>query len=148
MEHLPVSTPDTIGNSRPINRVRDSAKPATHGPTLTAVTLTADVVGRHCRSTFWLLSADGPTLLKNYDDDDDDDIDGRQSCGLQHLNNYSTITSRKWRHFRFCTNVVIIVIKQLFPTIHKKCTMTAAVLKKTYKLQREYKSNILKYTKM
>jgi len=33
-------------------------------------------VGRHCRSTFLLLRAD---------------IDGRQSCGLQHLNNYSVL---------------------------------------------------------
>ena len=51
----------------------NSVKPATHGPTLTA-----DTNDRHCRPTLstYILIARA-------------EIDGRQSCGLQHLNNYS-----------------------------------------------------------
>jgi len=74
-------------------------KPATHGPTSTAnyrptsPTLSAD---RHCRSTFWL-----PTLTAD------------KVAGYSIWIIILCITSRKWRHFRFCScTVVIIVIKQ------------------------------------
>ena len=71
------------------------------------LTLTTDTVGRQCQST--ILTAD---------------IDGSQSCGLQHL---KYITSVKWRHIRFCTNVVIIWVT-VRKTVHPVLSVSSACM--------------------
>jgi len=87
----------TIGNSRPIQCKRTLLKPR-HMDQNWRPTPMTDIVGRHCRSTFWL-----PTLT------------AYKIVGYSILITSLCITSRKWfkwRHLKFFTNVIIIVIKQ------------------------------------